>query len=210
MKCDYCGSDVEKEWKFCSRCGSARGVGLNIDDIFSRMHKEMKEVLEGMDRDIEAFDLSPFFKKPQKPHGSGFSIRIVSGTGVKPQVEVKTFGDVDLQKIQKQVEQQLGYKSPAMKPPEAKKPEKVPNMPTPKITEEPKTDVRRIDSQVVVDMDIPGVKQESDIDVTELESSVEVRARAGDKMYFKILTKPEQFRVVEKRFEKGKLHLVFG
>jgi hypothetical protein len=39
---------------------------------------------------------------------------------------------------------------------------------------------------------------------------VEVRARAGDKAYFKIITKPEQFSVTSRKFGSGKLHLEFS
>jgi hypothetical protein len=44
--------------------------------------------------------LSPFFRQV-KQKGAGFTIKIVSGTGVKPKVEVRTFGNVDQEKIQK-------------------------------------------------------------------------------------------------------------
>jgi len=220
MRCDSCGSEIERSWKFCPRCGSQAGgfFSFNFGDIFSRMRKEMEGMTrdaERMERDIEAFDLSPFFRKPLKPMGSGFSIKIVSGTGIEPRVEVKTFGVVDQEKIQKQVEQ-MGYKSrlkekvPAGGVREGKERQEKSIFPAPKITEEPVTEVKRIDSRVVVEMALPGVNSEEDIDITELESSVEVKAIAGDKAYFKILTKPEEFNLVQKRFEKGKLYLEFA
>ncbi len=77
-------------------------------------------------------------------------------------------------------------------------------------TEEPKTSVKRLDNKVVVEIEVPGVKSHDRIDVRELESSVEVKAIADDKAYFKILTKPSQFRLSSKKFEKGKLHLEFS
>ncbi len=77
-------------------------------------------------------------------------------------------------------------------------------------TEEPKTTVKRIDSRLLVDIDIPGVKSQDRINVRELENSIEVKAIADNKAYFKILTKPPQFRLSSKKFEKGKLHLEFS
>jgi hypothetical protein len=62
-------------------------------------------------------------------------------------------------------------------------------------------------SKVIVQMEIPDVKSIDDIDVKELESSVEVMARAGDKAYFKIIKKPEGHSITSKRYEKGKLFL---
>ncbi|MEM5798763.1 MAG: hypothetical protein QXP39_01815, partial [Candidatus Aenigmatarchaeota archaeon] len=77
-------------------------------------------------------------------------------------------------------------------------------------TEEPKAEIKRLDSKIVVELDLPNVKSESDISIQELEQSVEIRAIAGKKAYFKIITKPEQFRLVKKRFSNGKLYLEFA
>jgi len=229
MKCSSCGSGAEKEWRFCPKCGSpARRSFFDLGSIFSKMRKDMqemsREIDRGFERDIEAVDISPFFRKPAKARGSGFTIRIVSGTGRKPRVEVKTFGNVDREKIQTQLESQLGYKPKIERPaverpvpagmerPEPRKELPAPRkeLPAPRRTEEPATEVKRMDSRVVVDMVLPGVESEGDIEISELESSVEVRAAAGDKAYFKILTKPEEFSLAEKRFGKGRLHLEFA
>ena len=124
---------------------------------------------------------------------------------------LKTFGNVDRARIQKQLEGQLGYK-PRLKEspiPAGGVEEPKRQLPVPKTTEEPKTDVRQAGSRVVVDLELPGVK-EGDVEVKELESSVEVRAIVGDKAFFKILTKPEQHSLVEKKFHNGKLHLEFA
>jgi HSP20 family molecular chaperone IbpA len=77
-------------------------------------------------------------------------------------------------------------------------------------TEEPKTSVARSASNVVVSIQLPGVKSDKDIEVCELENSVEVKALAHDRAYFKILTKPSQFRLAKKRFEKGVLEMEFS
>jgi HSP20 family molecular chaperone IbpA len=79
----------------------------------------------------------------------------------------------------------------------------------PETTEEPKMQVRRTDSKVVVELDMPGVESMGMIDIRELESSIEVKAAAEKKAYFKILTKPAQYRLAGKRFENGRLFLEF-
>ena len=221
MKCGNCGHGIEKGWKYCPKCGASPRRLFNFSDIFSRMRKEMDEMAKGIDesfeRDIEAFDISPYFKK--QPKSSGFTIKIVSGTGMKPKVDVRTFGNIDREKIKKQLEENLGYKT---EPGKAPYPKPIPaspvkevkqhesRLPEPKITEEPAAEVRKLDSRVVVDMEIPGVKGMEDIEIQEMESSVEVKAMAGDKAYFKILTKPPEFSIVEKKFHEGKLHLEFA
>jgi len=215
MKCPNCGTEMEKGWSYCPRCGfRPRSVfGDLFNEIFSKIRREMKE-METSEKDFEAFDISPWFSvrvpknsrliKATEPTSSGFSIRIVQSGGKEPQISIKTFGDVDKERIEKQVNQ-LGYK-PMVKPKEAAKPAR----PTPSATEEPKTDVRRLDSKVLVDIEVPGVKSEDDIEIKELENSVEVKAIAGDKAYFKILTKPEQFSLTKKQLDKGRLHLEFS
>lgn len=77
-------------------------------------------------------------------------------------------------------------------------------------TEEPKTSVAKSASKVVVSIHLPDVKSDHDIEISDLESSVEVKALADDRAYFKILTKPPQFRLARKSFEKGVLHLEFS
>ena len=204
---------MESSWKFCPSCGDRPSRAFNFSGILQRMRKEMEGMTREMDqafeKDIEAFDISPYFRKSDRPKGSGFSVRIISGTGMEPKVNITTFGDVDREKIREQVEKQLGYRqrekpvgAPARQKPASR-------LPVPKATEEPKTEVKKLDSRVVVDMELPGIK-ERDIEVNELEASVEVKAMAGDKAFFKILTKPEEFSIVEKKFEKGRLHLEFG
>jgi HSP20 family molecular chaperone IbpA len=218
MKCKKCEKDMEKGWRYCPHCGHKPeglfGGFLSISDIFSRMRKEMdqmaKDVDEDFEKDIEAFDISPWFNEIQniqKPVKKGFTIRIVSGTGKEPEVDIKTFGDVEKAGLEKQLTE-MGIR-PEHRTHEKPREEK-PRLPAPKITEEPVTDVKRLDSRVVVDMEIPGVRGEEDIEINELEASVEVKAIAGDKAYFKILTKPEQFSLVKKDFSKGRLHLEFS
>lgn len=172
------------------------------------------------------------FRVIGKPHATGFTIRIAQSGDRGPKVDVKTFGEID-QSMQRQISDQLGrmgIKAPAgpgrpgfgpAKPGPAKAaPEKAGERPTalekrrlfrrPKVTEEPKTEIKQTGYGVAVDMEMPGVKSEDDVQVSELESSVEVRAMAGDKAYFKILTKPGQYSLRRQEFAKGRLHLEFG
>lgn len=221
-KCINCGKEISPTWRFCSHCGARIGgdvwdtLGRDMfSDIFSKIRKEMKglgEMQNLFERDFEAIDLSPWFKKPR---GKGFSIKIVQSTGRPPKIFVKTYGGTDKNKLEKEVYNKLGIKEKErpkiveeerlkLKVPPA--PEK---LPTPKVTEEPKANIKRIDSKVVVDIQLPGVREEN-IEVKELESSVEVKAIAGEKAYFKILTKPPQFSVTNQSFSNGVLHLEFS
>ena len=217
MNCPRCGANVENGWEFCPNCGVRfkkrndffNGI-FDIGKIFDRFSKMQGEINKSLEKDFEVFDLSPAFRKPVKGKSTGFSIRITRLGGNEPRVSVNTFGDVDKGAVKKEVQElveDVGVKF--KKPAEEQKP-KEKELPVPKYTEEPKTSVKRLDSKVMVEIDVPGVKSDDDIRVNELENSVEVKAIAGDKAYFKILTKPEQFRITKKEFKNGKLSIEFS
>ncbi len=210
MLCQRCGSPVEKGWRFCPNCGNPLSRSMFDDvfeDIFERINREMKEMDKLFDKRFEALDLSPFFSEKPKIKRSGFSIRIVRKGDSKPEISVKTFGDVDRKEISRELEK-LGVGERRFQKREA------PGLPLshrqPKVTEEPKTDIKRTASGVVVEMKLPGVKDERDIEIKELESSVEVKAMVGDKAYFKILTKPQDTSITEKSFKNGVLRMVLS
>ncbi len=226
MECARCGSEMKEDWGFCPKCGSRKG-GNALDDfgrdlfsqVFGRMKssfKEIERVDNGIEKDMQAIDISPFFSSDGRKHGNvpprgrGFSVHIKSGTGMKPRVDVKTFGGVNKENVEKQMEQKFG-----MKRENVQKERKI-SLPSfrrssaPKVTEEPKTEVKRIGDKVSVEMVMPDVGRSEDVDIRELGSSVEVKAVAGDKAYFKILTKPENFRLTGKSFRDGCLHLEFS
>jgi HSP20 family molecular chaperone IbpA len=222
MKCPRCGNETEKGWGYCPKCGRDLRSQEFFSEVFNRINREFREMDKLFESNIEAMDISSFFKKPVKPRGKGFSIRITQRSGDKPDVSVKTFGDVDKEKINEEL-QKFGVKPPGgmgiRKEEKPRQPEERPRavmksvhgeMGEPKKTEEPETDVRRTESKVIVDIEMPDVKSEDHIEVKELEGSVEVKARAGDKAYFKILTKPANSRLTSKRFEKGILYLEFS
>ncbi|MEM5812455.1 MAG: zinc-ribbon domain-containing protein [Candidatus Aenigmatarchaeota archaeon] len=221
MNCQRCGSKVEKGWSFCPRCGSILS-GDVFGEVFSRLRKEIAEMNKLFEKEIEAFDISPWFKDIEKkkvvfhPRSSGFAIKIVQSGSGKPVVSVKTFGDVDNERLKREIEkfgvwqpdfgkEKSGVRVNVSTPNEQQRELKMPSF-----TEEPKTSVLRTGSKVVVEMELPGVDSEKNIEISELENSVEVKAFAGDRAYFKILTKPPQFTITKKLFDKGRLHMEFS
>ncbi len=197
MECESCGENVDKNWTFCPKCGHSleKETGDIFQDLFSKLGEEFVEMDKLFERDIEALDISPWFKKPK---GRGFSIKIVSSGNNPPRVEVHGFGGVDESKLKKQVFHQIGVDSK----------EDIKANP-PRKTEEPKANIRRENGRVVVELDLKDAK-EKDVTINELESSVEVKAVVGDKAYFKILTKPEDTSITSSRFKNGILRLEFS
>ena len=72
---------------------------------------------------------------------------------------------------------------------------------------EPKTKERRIGKKQVIEIFLPDVKSENDINITKFEQSYEVRAYAGNKMYFKIIPSQEGSRIIKSYFNKGILRI---
>ena len=218
MKCQNCGAEVDRKWKFCPKCGAPvkrRSIfDLFSRDIFSvnRQIKQMEREMSELERSFETLDISPMLRKSAKARG--FTIRIERRNREKPEVSVETFGDVDKNRLEKEIREQLGENAPVTLSPVEKKehrPSGLPkSRPIPGETSEPKTEIRRVDSKVIVDMDVPGVKDEDDIEINELEESVEVRAYAGNRAYFKIITKPPEFSLSSKSLSNEKLHLEFS
>jgi HSP20 family molecular chaperone IbpA len=204
MRCPNCREEVSERWKFCPKCGSRLERERDIfSDIFERMDHELKEMDKVFERNLEVFDLSPFFRKPTK--SSGFSIKISRSGDEKPKVSVKTFGDVDREEVESEMEK-LGFReTPKLERAVVK--EKGISLESAKMTEEPETCVRRVGDKIVVEVKLPGVMDTKDIEVKTLENSIEVKAMAGDKAYFKILTKPGKANVVRKYFENGILRV---
>ncbi len=236
MICRRCGKEVEKGWRFCPNCGSViQKAGKSLfDEIFSRFRKEFEDTdnaFEDLDKEFGMLDLSPFLRKHKgSPKSKGFTIKITRRNNEQPKVDVQTFGNVDKNYVRKEVSEDLeemGFRSqegrpfpePAHRAPagkhrvamesgESSKDES--KFSEAKETKEPDAKVRTEGTSLVVEMDLEDVKSIDDVEVKELESSVEVRARAGDKAYFKIIRKPEQFSVSSRRLEKGRLFLEFS
>lgn len=220
MQCPRCKKDVEKRWDFCPHCGTMLTMN-QINGIMMKMVQQMKQMNNTSKKDFEVFDLSPYFKSGT---GTGFSIKILQTNHNRPNVSISTFGNIDKEKLEKQIYKQFGAKKSVVETRRESsgflqklgiskngRPETNSHgAPAPKQTEEPKTEVKRLESKVIVNMEIPGVRSDNDIEIKELENSIEVKALAGDKAYFKILTKPEQFKLVSKKFSKGRLRLEFS
>lgn len=210
-ECENCGAKSEKNWDFCPACGESLSEAAPKDifyDIFKQFEQEFASVNKVFEKQMEAFDISPIFRKPKgMGQGSGFTINIVSSGNRPPQVSIKTFGAVNEKKLKQQVYSQLG--EVAERPFEIEEGGQ-PKTKAYKITEEPKTNVAKAGDKVLVEMELPDVKKGSDIQINELESSVEVKAVAGRKAFFKILKKPENRKITKTGFSKGVLKLELG
>ncbi|MEM5828445.1 MAG: zinc ribbon domain-containing protein [Candidatus Aenigmatarchaeota archaeon] len=208
MRCPCCGREVEANWTYCPYCGCMLGF-RTFEDFFEFEREYIRDFFEDFDRLVrKTFKelLKPFdIEKEPYVRGGGISIVIKSESGKKPKVYVKTFGDYkDLEpKIKEDIKKRIGIEEI-----EEEKPEKVKEVREVKVTEEPEVKIKRDLHRIEIEVDLPDVESAKDIEISELEESIEIRAYAKDKAYFKIISKPKNKSIVEKKFEKGKLKII--
>ena len=143
--------------------------------------EKSKNIFDEIDKHFEEVDKTLNFR-PIK----GMSIMISGGTGIKPRIEVRTpsHREVGVRTIEKIKE----------------KPVRIP-----KITEEPETKIEKIGNRQIVSIKLPNVKME-DIEIRRLEQSIEVKAFAGDKAYFKLIPIPSNASI-NRTFENDMLKI---
>lgn len=199
MKCTNCKREVPQT-HYCPHCGQHQPHqgkepsafdGLFSDSFFNQVLQNFEQMFEGMEgMDKEVLDLT---KAGKKRKGVGFTVNIVQSGDGPPQIKIQPIGGEEAVLEPREQARPLPKKFS-----EAKR------------SEEPDSVVKRVGDTLVADLDLPGVKKEEDVAVTELDNSVEVRALAGDKTFFKIITKPAKLRLAAKKFKNGKLHLEFS
>jgi len=63
---------------------------------------------------------------------------------------------------------------------------------------EPEASVKRVGSELEITIELPGVKSLNDISISQMGESIEVRAVSHDKGYFKILSVPNNYQIINK------------
>jgi hypothetical protein len=168
-------------------------------------------MFKDVDKEFERIDKrlgSDFLKMPRisfrVPGMSGISVTIRSGTGMKPKVDVKTFGQY--KNFEPQLRKKLGIEIPTTVEPVRRERIESERIKMPKVTEEPEAEIKDLAIKQIIKIKLPDIKNADDIEVKKLEQSIEVKAVAGDKAYFKLI--PTKGKMIEsKRFEDGMLTL---
>ena len=179
IRCNYCRGKLDKKWNFCPRCGSQINKRITMFDILRRQMDVLRNLM------LRGDEYEPRIQQPR----NAITIRIDSRGSREPQVRV------------------FPKPIPAAQeePYQGRRPER---RLTGKIIE-PKTHIKRLAKEILITIPLPGVKSDGDVELNVLSDSVEVRAFAGDKGYFKILNIPKNHRLVEKTLSDGKLNLKF-
>jgi RNA polymerase subunit RPABC4/transcription elongation factor Spt4 len=193
-KCKNCGQKIRDDWDFCPYCGDETSEEFSRESDFDNIiENEFKRIDKMFKPDF--FDIPKINMKMPKG-GNGISIIIKSGSGMKPKIEVNTSGGY--KEIEPDIKKNLGIK-PSI---EVERPIKVS-----KITEEPETEIKAAKNKKIIQIRLPGIKNFKDIDVKKLEQSLEIKAFAKDKTYFKLIPISSNSEVVNKEFKNNVLKI---
>ncbi len=75
---------------------------------------------------------------------------------------------------------------------------------------EPDAEIKRMPNKTIIEVELPNVKSKKDIKMNTFEESLEIRAYAGNKMYFKVLPLPKNSELIKKTFKNKKLKIIFS
>jgi HSP20 family molecular chaperone IbpA len=195
--CPNCGEKAKDDWQFCPYCGI---------EIEGERMMPIRSIFDDIDKEFESIDkmpVDPFsfpeFKMKPGMKGKGISIIIHGSPGMEPKIEVKASDEY--KQLEPGLKRKLGVRSGIENEEVEKKTRKMP-----KITEEPETEIRTVANNQIISIKLPGVKSEKDIETKRLEQSIEVKAFAGNKAYFKLIPIPREASV-NKDFKNGVLRL---
>lgn len=228
MFCPRCHERIAENWSFCPRCGarlpsSSGPAGKPDQTAFTEMFKDIQKQLEEalrsqMDGNIEFVNLKPGFSEKGSPFRSGvFRVKITRNGDGPPTIDIKAFGDVD-EKLVEKMNEALRAKAAAEKAAQhasteeetVELEEEPPEIRNVSGYSEPETETTWAGDHLIVDLNLPGVKGMEDISIKKLEESIEVRAFAGNKGYFKILSIPKEAKLVDKDFKSNRLKIKLG
>lgn len=203
-KCPSCGRKIERKFNFCPWCGRVlknkkrNDYGFLGKDDFSEggnqmtqgimpmgnLNKIMNSLMNQINKEMQNFDGKDFSGSMPK----GFSIKIQRGM-------------------------------PQIKQPTRKQPKEAEKIIKPKLSEKEKTrrsnlksknttsKVRRLSDKIFYEIDAPGIKDKSQVEITSLENGLEVKIYTKEFCYVKLI--PVKIKFSKMDIKKDKLILEF-
>lgn len=203
-RCPHCERKTDRKFSFCPWCGhqlkdKRKEYGFLGKDDFSDKSGQMTQgimpmgnignivnsLMKQLDKEMQNMDGRDIFSSSPK----GFSIKIQRGS---PQVR----------KVVEKNEESL----PVIK--KAKVPEKELERRSKLKRKEALSKVKRISDKIIYEIDTPGIKDESQVVINELEKGLEIKVYAEDYCYVKII--PLKIKVSKIDINEGKLILEFS
>ncbi|MFQ6050153.1 MAG: zinc-ribbon domain-containing protein [Candidatus Hydrothermarchaeota archaeon] len=205
MICKTCGTSLKEKWRYCPNCGKAvKDVEefLSLEELIDRIKREIGDITKDFAKEIQILDFKDLTESIIK--GGGFSIRISKEGDKSPEIDIKTFGDLE-EEIKEMITNILNIDTKSKI--EIRNPDKKKFRTTPEKVEEPEITFNSDGVYDIVTLDLPDVKDISQIDIEKFEESIEVRAFTDNKCYIKIIRIPKGTSIVKTEFSMGKLKL---
>ena len=195
--CPYCRAPLEdfddEDWGLLGKTDSLEDVKLPLG--FNQLFNSLLSGLNTQFKELES-QTKKEQKRPEVKKG-GISISISTSGGKPPEIKITSFGNVPELRGR---EKEIGRKAKAINLPSSDS-KKFFGLPK----KEPETNVRRLSSRVIYEINVPGVKSIDDVSIVQLENSIEIKAIAKDKVYTKNV--PFSLPIIDYKLTDGKLIL---
>jgi len=213
-KCKNCGEKINESYNFCPYCrvpirdffedDKEWGVlGRNDFSPYEEVKFPMgfnslfNTILKNFNIKLNDFEDMENEPKKSKVKKGGIGISIYTSGNKPPKIKIKSFGTLP---EPKEKEKQIKEKVKSLKLPVSDS-KKFVGLPK----EEPKTNIRRFSDRIAYEINMPGVKSIKDVSIIQLENSIEIKALAKNKVYYKII--PINLPVKNYNLSKEKLIL---
>ena len=210
-KCQKCNKKIERGYEYCPYCGynlkrerdedefgflgkndnpnldfqkMGFGMPFGFNGIFDSLTKQVEKQFRKLDKEIGK-DIDERKRSMPNVKSRGFSVSISTATGKKPEIRIQGFGP-EFQQLngELKIDGKKEEKQPKIKNRiSEEKMREIAKLPR----EEAETNVRRMNDRVVYEIELPNVKSIKDVVINKLENSIEIKAFAKDKVYFKLL-----------------------
>ncbi|MBR9679159.1 MAG: hypothetical protein GON13_02740 [Nanoarchaeota archaeon] len=192
MNCSNCNKKFENGWNYCAYCGEEkRGFFRNpfkgfsnklFMKSFDKMFKQVFDSFSFNDENFSFGDSKNFVIKMSNLDGGGTPDIKVYDESAKIPVSEHVISEPVLKKSGRAL----------------------------KNVEEPEASVRGVGNSVFVELKIPHVKSINDVEIIKLGESIEVRAFGRGKSYFKVISVPDESKILKKELRGGKLFVEIG
>lgn len=182
MRCENCGREIDNMWGFCPYCGYFSG---EFGDSFTNIAR----MLGG--------------KAVIKQDGDSFIV-ILEIQGTRHAFRITPLNLEEVSSLAESLS-----RAPEPKPEPEYKPRELRKMRAFEKTEEPKMETNHVEDKIYVRVNLPGIPEE-DIEVDELENSIEVRGYKGKTRYFKLVPIPDRYHVISTECLSGEVIITLG
>lgn len=210
--CPYCGIQVKEQVKqkeefdkFLKELEDDLGMPFFMkkpfEKIMSEFERQMKELeplmaeqMEMQNRQLNQGNQNNLNNENKNQNDAvGINIDIRTTNDGQPVIQIKKFGD-----LKKEKENLPDTKNKILTEQEKEKYSTLPR-------KEPITKIRRFSDKIVYEISLPGLKNKEDIIINKLQNSIEIKALAKDKVYFKLI--PLALPIKNYKVDKEKLIL---